>query len=67
MVFAKQQCSRTRERLPIMPILNRVDALNEDRLGEAAFKFAILLTGAVKNVNAERGWGQRVRVPTLGQ
>ena len=35
-----------------MPLLNRVDALNEDRLGEAAFKFAILLTRAVKNVNA---------------
>ena len=67
MVFANQQYSRTLERLPIMPILNRVDALNEDRLGEAAFKFAILLTRAVKNVNAERGSGQRVRVPTLGQ
>ena len=36
MVFANQQCSRTRERLPIMPILNRVDALNEDRLGKGA-------------------------------
>lgn len=67
MVFANQQCSRTRERLPVMPILNRVDALNEDRLGEAAPNFAMLLTRAVKNVNAERGSGQRVRVLTFGQ
>ena len=50
-----------------MPLLNRVDALNEDRLGEAASNFAMLLTRAVKNVNAERGSGQRVRVLTFGQ
>jgi hypothetical protein len=67
MVFANQQCSRTRERLPVMPILNRVDALNEDRLGKSASNFAMLLTRAVKNVNAERGSGQRVRVLTFGQ
>jgi hypothetical protein len=41
-----------------MPLLNRVDALNEDRLGKGASNFAMLLTRAVKNVNAERGSGQ---------
>jgi hypothetical protein len=50
-----------------MPILNRVDALNEDRLGKAVSDFAILLTRAVKNVNAERMSGQRVRVLAFGQ
>ncbi len=67
MVFANQQCSRTRERLPVMPILNRVDALNEDRLGKAVSDFAVLLTRAVKNVNAERRSGQRVRALAFGQ
>jgi len=50
-----------------MPLLNRVDALNEDRLGKGASNFAMLLTRAVKNVNAERGSGQRVRVLTFSQ
>jgi hypothetical protein len=40
-----------------MPILNRVDALNEDRLGKATSNFTVLVTRAVKNVNAERGSG----------
>jgi hypothetical protein len=35
-----------------MPLLNRVDALNEDRLGKGASNFAMRLTRAVKNVNA---------------
>ena len=57
MVFANQQCSRTCERLPVMPLLNRVDALNEDRLGKGASNFAMLLTRASRTSTPNVGRG----------
>jgi hypothetical protein len=67
MVFENHQRSRTRERVSLVPILQQLDALNEDRPGGAASKFAILLTRAIKNVNAEYGSRRHARVLAFGQ
>jgi hypothetical protein len=50
------------EEVPLGPIVQKIGAIEEDRIDDAVDQFAVLLRKAVKDAKAQHGKGKRVRV-----
>ena len=57
-----QEANIVQESVSLAPILQKIGAIEEDRVDEAVSKFTGLLKNAIKDAKARHGAGKRVRV-----